>query len=114
MWLTFRSGGDEGETVEVTGERFVVGRDEGANLVIHDDKVSRQHAYFRCYPDGRAELHDLGSANGTLVNGHLIRGPVLLQGNEQLQFGDTVLTTSTQRPSAKATTAVPARNGDTA
>jgi serine protease Do len=103
MWLTIRSGGDEGKTVQAAGERFLLGRDEGCDLTLADDRVSRQHAFLRVYADGRAEIHDLGSANGVLVNGHLIATPVLLQGGEQIQLGDTVMTTSVTEPSSRPT-----------
>jgi S1-C subfamily serine protease len=103
MWLVFESGGDEGRAVHATGERFVIGRDAGSGLVVNDEKASRNHAYLRVYADGRAELHDMGSANGTLVNGHRLTGPVLLQGGELVQIGETVLRTSLTEPSSKAT-----------
>jgi len=104
MWLTFTSGGNEGESVEATGDRFVIGRDDGADLVIADERVSRRHAYLKAHPDGRAELHDMGSANGTYVNGHKLSGPVMLAGGEQLQLGNTTLATSATEPSGSATT----------
>ncbi len=114
MWLQIRSGGDEGRTIQVTGEQFVVGRDDECDLVLRDDRVSRRHAFFKVLPDGRAELHDMGSSNGTIVNGQMIKGPVLLQGGEQVQFGDTVLTTTLDEPSEKATVmgAVPLEYGE--
>ncbi|MCU0307360.1 MAG: trypsin-like peptidase domain-containing protein [Thermoleophilia bacterium] len=113
MWLQIRSGGDEGRAIRATGEQFVVGRDDDCDLVLRDDRASRRHAYFKVYPDGRSELHDMGSSNGTFVNGQRIQGPVLLQGGEQVQFGDTVLTTSLEEPSDKATSlgAVPLEYG---
>ncbi|HWH14959.1 MAG TPA: trypsin-like peptidase domain-containing protein [Miltoncostaeaceae bacterium] len=103
MWLVFESGGDEGRSVRASGERFVIGRDAGSALVVNDEKASRNHAYLRVYDDGRAELHDMGSANGTFVNGHRLTGPVLLQGGEHVQVGETVLRTSLTEPSAQAT-----------
>ncbi|MEQ8834689.1 MAG: trypsin-like peptidase domain-containing protein [Miltoncostaeaceae bacterium] len=103
MWLTFTSGGEEGTSVQATGERFIIGRDDGCDLVVADERASRQHAYLRILGNGRAELHDLGSANGTFVNGHRITGPVMLSGGEQLQFGNTTLTTSLREPSDNAT-----------
>ena len=82
MWLTRRSDGEAAPPVEVVGERFVVGRDEGCDLVLEDERVSRRHAYLRAHPDGRAELHDLGSANGTFVNGRRVRELRLRDGDE--------------------------------
>lgn len=103
MWLVVESGGEEGRAVQASGERWVMGRDPGCNLVVNDEKASRQHAMLRVYADGRAELHDMNSANGTLVNGHRLTGPVLLQGNEVVQIGETLIRTSLQPPSSKAT-----------
>jgi S1-C subfamily serine protease len=103
MWLTFTSGGDEGRSVQARGARFVIGRDGECDLVIADERASRRHAYLAVREDGRAELHDMGSANGTFVNGHRITEPVLLSGDEQLQFGNTTLATSLSEPSGDAT-----------
>jgi putative serine protease PepD len=92
MQLTIRSGPDAGQTITVSGDQFTVGRDDSCDLTIRDHKVSRKHAYFKALPDGRAALHDLNSSNGTFVNGHRVQS-ALLSGNEQVQFGDTVLAT---------------------
>jgi ABC-type multidrug transport system fused ATPase/permease subunit len=57
-----------GRLVELRGERLVVGRDPGADLVLVGDGISRRHALLTC--DGeRLEVHDEGSRNGTRVNG---------------------------------------------
>jgi S1-C subfamily serine protease len=94
MWLTFRSGEGGGGSVRATGERFVLGRDPGCDLVVDDPRVSRHHAYLRVREDGTAEIHDMASANGTIVNGHRLTGPVVLAGDEQIQIGGTVLLAS--------------------
>ncbi len=46
-----------------------IGRALENELVVSDLQVSRNHAEFRSTPDGRAEIVDLGSHNGTYVNG---------------------------------------------
>ncbi|MFE7483936.1 FHA domain-containing protein [Streptomyces sp. NPDC057552] len=46
-----------------------IGRDAGNDLVIDDLVVSRRHAELRALPDGRHEIVDLGSHNGTFLNG---------------------------------------------
>src|ERR671916_906710 len=92
MWLEFRSGADAGRRVQVQGSRFTVGREGAVNLVVRDPKVSRNHAYFQDLGNGQVALYDMGSSNGTYVNGQRItQTGVTLSGNEQIQFGDTII-----------------------
>jgi pSer/pThr/pTyr-binding forkhead associated (FHA) protein len=52
---------------------WVIGRASGeADLVIPSPTVSAKHAVLRSSSDGRLEIHDLGSSNGTIVNGRKI------------------------------------------
>ena len=107
MWLEFRSGADTGKRVQVQGNRFTVGREGAVNLVVRDPKVSRNHAYFQDLGNGTVALYDMGSSNGTFVNGQQVtQQGVTLSGNEQIQFGDTVIQAS--QNGAAATAAVPA------
>src|SRR4051794_10778538 len=108
MELRITSGADAGKTVQVQGNEFTIGREAGADLVIADGKASRRHAALRVLPDGRATLYDLGSSNGTFLNGQRIQS-VLLQGGEQIQIGDTVLLAERdEQPTAAGQQAVPA------
>lgn len=102
MWLTIQSGDDAGRVVQVTGERFVIGRWSKCDLVLRDDKVSRQHCSLKPLSDGRAFLQDLGATNGTWVDGRKVAGPVLLQGGERLQLGDVAMATSVAEPARGA------------
>jgi putative serine protease PepD len=108
MELRITSGADAGKTVQVQGNEFTIGREAGADLVIADGKASRRHAALRVLPDGRATLYDLGSSNGTFVNGQRVQS-VLLAGGEQIQIGDTVLV-----PSGGAAAGAPAAAGQQA
>jgi serine protease Do len=111
MWLTLT--GDDGERlVEVKGDEFVIGRDDEADLVVDDPKVSRRHASLQALPDGRAELNDLQTTNGTFVDERRIEGPVTLEGGETVRVGRTKLKTSKQAPGAPAGTGSPTVIGD--
>jgi S1-C subfamily serine protease len=103
MWLTIRSGEDAGTTVEATGEEFVVGREDGCDLVVRDEKASRRHCALEALPDGRAILTDLGSSNGTFVDGQQIAQPTLLNGGEEIRVGATLITVSTAPGAAPGT-----------
>src|SRR3954453_852503 len=108
LQLKITSGPNAGQTIEVTGNEFTIGREAGVNLVLEgDSKVSRRHAAIKPLPDGRATLYDLGSSNGTFVNGQQIESTVLA-GNEQVQIGDTVMQIANGATTAQAPGGAPA------
>ncbi len=113
MWLAIRSGEQTGRIIAVDKERFVVGRDEDCDLPVPDEKVSRKHASILKRDDGRTYLEDLGSTNGTYVDGRRVTEPQELSGNEQIKVGDTLLLWTTTPPSGAATTigVIPAGQG---
>ncbi len=90
--LQLTSGPRAQEEIEVSGDRYVVGREQGADLLLNDEEVSREHAALRALPDGRLAIEDLGSRNGTFVNGHRLTGPVSLSGGEEIRIGTTAIT----------------------
>jgi|SRR5687767_7051826 len=100
MWLTVRSGKRRGLTVRAKGGHFVIGREEDCDFAIDDSELSRRHAAIAAREDGRAELRDLESRNGTFVNGRRITAPALLEGGEEIRLGQTVLTASRTREEA--------------
>jgi len=67
---------------------LLVGRSAAVGLEISDESVSRRHARIRRLPDGEFMLEDLGSTNGTLVNG-VRRKECLLKAGDEIQFGKT-------------------------
>jgi hypothetical protein len=73
----------------ITGEGLVVGRGAEADLRINDPGISRRHAEFRL--DGRqVKVADLGSTNGTLVDGHKVRETTVRDG-ATVRLGNTDL-----------------------
>src|SRR4051794_12792691 len=90
VFLLFETGDEKGRVVEVTGDEFVIGRDDNADLQILDTRASRRHASLKVLPGGNAELRDMDSSNGTLLNGAPVKSAVL-SGNEKIRIGDTEL-----------------------
>lgn len=73
------------------GDRLVVGREATCDIVLDDDSVSRRHASITFTTVRRrvvaVEVEDLGSTNGTLVDGKAVASAVVLPGST-LSFGD--------------------------
>ena len=67
----------------------VVGRGQESDLQLLDQGVSRRHVDVRL-TDGQAVAHDLGSTNGTSINGHTVRSQVLQHG-DVIRVGHTRL-----------------------
>lgn len=67
--------------------QVLIGRAEGNEIRLVDRSISRRHAriFFETH---RYMLSDLGSANGTRLNGREVLEPVVLQPGDRLQFGD--------------------------
>ena len=61
-----------------------VGRLTDNSVCVRDEHVSRRHCAVVIHRDGRAEVHDVASKNGTVLNGHKITGPTRLRPGDQL------------------------------
>lgn len=72
-------------------KHVVVGRVPGTGVFLDHHTVSRRHAELFCDPFGRHWVRDLGSTNGTYVNGELITERVL-QPADEIGIGDFTLT----------------------
>jgi len=84
-----------GTSLGLTKGSLIVGRGSTADLILRDDVASRQHAEIRCSEsqDGCVEYYliDLGSTNGTYLNGLKITGEQLLQDGDKIKIGDHLL-----------------------
>jgi S1-C subfamily serine protease len=87
--LSVGSGAQAGREFDLTGHRFVIGRESDCDFQIDDEKASRHHAAIHRTPEGQMWIEDLGSTNGTYVNGQPIPQPVSLTGGETITIGDT-------------------------
>jgi predicted component of type VI protein secretion system len=74
-----------GKRVFLEKASLVIGRDETCDLVIQDRQVSRQHATISLEDDGYI-IRDLGSKNGTFINGQSLEIPHLLQDGDEIQI----------------------------
>ena len=79
-----------GITHPLSQARQLIGRESGCDIVVADINVSRTHAELRYEQPGVWVLTDLGSTNGTAVNGRQITSQVL-QGGETIVMGMTSL-----------------------
>ncbi|MEU7002022.1 DUF1707 and FHA domain-containing protein [Nonomuraea sp. NPDC046570] len=78
--------------------RYVVGRGSACDLVLADLTVSRVHAELR-RDDGGWMLVDLGSLNGTRLNGWRLVGPARIRSGDEVSFGDCGFLISSGQPS---------------
>jgi pSer/pThr/pTyr-binding forkhead associated (FHA) protein len=96
--LTITEGPLAGEPLEVEGE-VVVGR-EGVDIVIDDPEISRRHAAFR-RRENDIELEDLGSLNGTYVNGSKLQAAVRLSPGDVIRLGKTSISVAADPETAR-------------
>ena len=76
------------------GEQILIGRDDSAELRLQDRAVSKRHAVVNCTHSGQMILIDLGSTNGTFVNGQQVQRSELQEG-DHLEIGDVALRVGT-------------------
>lgn len=83
----------EGLELPVDREWFVIGRGRGADAMLAEPTISRAHAAIGYAPQEGFFVQDLGSTNGTLVNGHREKRKQLATGDE-IQIGKLCLRVS--------------------
>jgi sigma-B regulation protein RsbU (phosphoserine phosphatase) len=87
VYLEIRLSGGPVSRRVLTESRLVIGRVPGVQILLDHHTVSRRHAEMFCDPFGRWWIRDLGSTNGTLVNGETIVERVLEPG-DRVAIGD--------------------------
>jgi len=88
--LIMRSGPTPGAAFTLEGDQITIGRDSVNEIVINDAEVSRRHARLT-FQGGKYVLEDLGSTNGTFVNGQRLAGPRVLKPGEVVSFGEQIV-----------------------
>jgi DNA-binding NtrC family response regulator len=82
-------GVDRSRALRIEKEEIHIGTAEACDLVLKDPTVSRNHVSLCVTPSGYL-VTDLGSTNGTLIEGHRVRS-AYLEPRQQLKLGETVL-----------------------
>jgi general secretion pathway protein E len=71
--------------------RVAIGRHAANEIVVTDTRASRSHCVIEQLEDGNFQVRDMGSANGTLLNGQMVKSSVLSPG-DVIAIGETRLT----------------------
>lgn len=80
-------GPEPGRHCPLNGDQFVIGRHPSCDMVVADETVDDRHAQITRFEVVRL-IEDLGSRQGTIVNGQMLYGPRLLCNNDQIMIGE--------------------------
>jgi pSer/pThr/pTyr-binding forkhead associated (FHA) protein len=103
-------GKPEGKVIPLAGPKFKIGRGETCHLRPGSEQVSREHAEFTITADS-VTVRDLGSRNGTLVNGKALTEPCVLKDRDLVQVGPLTFALSLQGAAAPKPAGSPASKG---
>jgi pSer/pThr/pTyr-binding forkhead associated (FHA) protein len=90
--LVVRTGPNPGMVFDLTKEITTLGRDVANDIVLGDPEVSRQHSRITRTPGGYV-LEDMGSTNGTFVNGERLAAPRVLREGDLIGLSEKVTLT---------------------
>ncbi|VAX41650.1 hypothetical protein MNBD_PLANCTO02-827 [hydrothermal vent metagenome] len=79
-------GKHSGKTIPLEKGNFVIGRESDCNLRPNSEMISRHHCVFKT-DEYTVRLRDLGSTNGTFVNGERIQGVTILKDGDTVHIG---------------------------
>jgi pSer/pThr/pTyr-binding forkhead associated (FHA) protein len=83
--------GPQQETrLEIPGPLCVLGRSSSANIVLEEESVSKKHARLTYAEDG-FRIEDLGSSNGTFINGKRVHEVAPIAPGDLLRLGAVIL-----------------------
>ena len=88
--FVMRSGPTPGVTFPLEGDQLTIGRDASNGVAINDAEVSRKHSRLT-FQGGKYVLEDLGSTNGTFVNGQRLSGPAVLKPGDVVSLGEQIV-----------------------
>jgi len=88
--FVMRSGPTPGKVFPLEGPEIIIGRDNTSSLMINDAEVSRKHSRLVWQSLGYV-VEDLGSTNGTFVDGQRLTSPFVLRGGESVSLGENIV-----------------------
>jgi pSer/pThr/pTyr-binding forkhead associated (FHA) protein len=88
--FVMRSGPTPGVTFPLEGDQLIIGRDASNSIAINDAEISRKHSRLS-FQGGKYVIEDLGSTNGTFVNGQRLAGPVVLKPGDVVSLGEQIV-----------------------
>jgi len=111
--VTVSAGPLSGLTIRVTDEPMTIGRAVEGEGELADVATSRRHAQVSAVAGG-VSIEDLGSTNGTFVNGRRIQGPTVVKPGDVIWVGNSTLTVATaeEPPDPAAPVEPPAPSGE--
>ena len=87
--LVMQTGPTPGREIPLQKSELIIGRDLNNDIVINDAEVSRRHA--RLFLQGTSYmLEDLGSTNGSFINGQRLAGPTSIRPGEIVTLGEII------------------------
>jgi hypothetical protein len=88
--LVVRQGPQAGMSFPIAGNQVIIGREEGMGIVLQDPEASRRHARIS-WQARQFIIEDMGSTNGTFVNGVQLTAPQRLNAGDSIGIGQTAL-----------------------
>lgn len=81
-----------GQKIPLKSPKIKIGRDPSNQVVVADDTFASRHHAWITYEEGDFWIEDLGSTNGTLLNGHPVVKRQVLSDGDKIRVGHTELT----------------------
>jgi predicted component of type VI protein secretion system len=88
--FVMQSGPNTGKTFRLEAPEIIIGREAGNSIAINDAEISRKHAKLNLHGTAYV-IQDLGSTNGTFVNGQRLTGSQVLNPGDTVSFGENIV-----------------------
>jgi hypothetical protein len=110
-YIEITSGEDRGNRYPLT-HGLTFGRSRDCDIVLDSPKASRAHARIELNTENDWQLVDLGSTNGTILNGKMANKPTALQNGDQMKIGDYSLQVHLKRTRTTPAAARAVKSGE--